>query len=100
MWLPGTDHAGIATQTVVERQLRKEKKTRHDFGRENFWKKVWEWRRRERRHHPRSSSSRTRRLVRLGPHAVHDGPALLEGGARRVRETLRQADTFTAASAW
>ena len=44
MWLPGTDHAGIATQTVVERQLRKEKKTRHDFGREKFVEKVWEWR--------------------------------------------------------
>ena len=42
MWLPGTDHAGIATQTVVERQLRKEKKTRHDFGREKFVEKVWE----------------------------------------------------------
>ena len=44
MWLPGTDHAGIATQTVVERQLRKDKKTRHDFGREQFVEKVWAWR--------------------------------------------------------
>jgi valyl-tRNA synthetase len=44
MWLPGTDHAGIATQTVVERELRKQKKTRHDFGREKFVEKVWEWR--------------------------------------------------------
>ena len=44
LWLPGTDHAGIATQTVVERQLRKEeKKTRHDLGREAFLSKVWEW---------------------------------------------------------
>lgn len=44
LWLPGTDHAGIATQTVVERQLRKEeKKTRHDLGRESFLKKVWDW---------------------------------------------------------
>ena len=44
LWLPGTDHAGIATQTVVERQLRKEeKKTRHDLGREAFLAKVWEW---------------------------------------------------------
>jgi valyl-tRNA synthetase len=39
------DHAGIATQTVVERELRKEKKTRHDLGREKFVEKVWEWRR-------------------------------------------------------
>ncbi len=44
VWIPGTDHAGIATQTVVERELRKEKKTRHHFGREKFVEKVWEWR--------------------------------------------------------
>ena len=44
LWLPGTDHAGIATQTVVERKLRKEeKKTRHDLGRDEFLKRVWEW---------------------------------------------------------
>lgn len=44
LWLPGTDHAGIATQSVVERQLRKEeKKTRHDLGRTAFLEKVWEW---------------------------------------------------------
>jgi valyl-tRNA synthetase len=44
MWLPGTDHAGIATQTVVERELRKEKKNRHHLGREKFLEKVWSWR--------------------------------------------------------
>ena len=44
LWLPGTDHAGIATQTVVERELRKQKKTRRDLGREKFLEKVWEWR--------------------------------------------------------
>ncbi|HVS54541.1 MAG TPA: valine--tRNA ligase [Opitutaceae bacterium] len=45
LWIPGTDHAGIATQNVVERQLRqKEKKTRRDLGREKFLEKVWEWR--------------------------------------------------------
>ncbi len=43
LWLPGTDHAGIATQAVVERELAKEKKTRHDLGREKFVEKVWEW---------------------------------------------------------
>ena len=42
LWLPGTDHAGIATQMVVERELKKtEKKTRHDLGREEFLKRVW-----------------------------------------------------------
>ena len=47
MWLPGTDHAGIATQMVVERELReKEGKSRHDIGREEFVKRVWAWRER------------------------------------------------------
>ncbi|MBA3849896.1 MAG: valine--tRNA ligase, partial [Opitutus sp.] len=44
MWLPGTDHAGIATQTVVERELRRQKLHRRDLGREKFLAKVWEWR--------------------------------------------------------
>jgi len=43
LWLPGTDHAGIATQAVVEKQLRKEGKTKKDIGREEFVKRVWEW---------------------------------------------------------
>ncbi|MGH8618724.1 MAG: valine--tRNA ligase [Burkholderiales bacterium] len=42
-WVVGTDHAGIATQIVVERQLQADGKTRHDLGRENFVKRVWEW---------------------------------------------------------
>ena len=45
LWIPGLDHAGIATQTVVERELRRQKKTRHDFGREKFIERVWDWRR-------------------------------------------------------
>jgi len=43
LWLPGTDHAGIATQTVVERELAKEGLTRKDIGREKFVERVWEW---------------------------------------------------------
>ena len=43
LWVPGTDHAGIATQIVVERQLDAQKISRHDLGREAFLKKVWEW---------------------------------------------------------
>ena len=42
-WIPGTDHAGIATQIVVERQLDAQKISRHDLGREQFVAKVWEW---------------------------------------------------------
>lgn len=43
LWLPGTDHAGIATQTIVEQKLREEGISRHDLGREKFLEKVWEW---------------------------------------------------------
>ena len=42
-WIPGTDHAGIATQIVVERQLAAQNVSRHDLGREKFLEKVWEW---------------------------------------------------------
>jgi len=43
LWIPGTDHAGIATQNVVEKQLKKEGISRHQLGKEEFLKKVWEW---------------------------------------------------------
>ncbi|MEF9427041.1 MAG: valine--tRNA ligase, partial [Candidatus Mariimomonas ferrooxydans] len=43
LWLPGTDHAGIATQNVVEKELKKQGLDRHKLGREEFIKKVWEW---------------------------------------------------------
>ncbi len=45
LWLPGTDHAGIATQMLVERQLAKEGKKRREMGREKFMERAWEWRR-------------------------------------------------------
>src|SRR5438552_7854260 len=45
LWLPGTDHAGIATQMMVERQLASEGKERRDLGREKFVERVWEWKR-------------------------------------------------------
>ncbi|MBU1137230.1 class I tRNA ligase family protein, partial [Patescibacteria group bacterium] len=43
LWLPGIDHAGIATQNVVEKELKKQGLTRHDLGREKFLQKVWQW---------------------------------------------------------
>jgi valyl-tRNA synthetase len=43
LWLPGTDHAGIATQTVVEKALKKEQLSKHDLGREKFLERVWQW---------------------------------------------------------
>jgi len=59
LWQPGTDHAGIATQMVVERQLGAEGKTRHDLGREKFIERVWEWK-------GESGGNITRQLRRLG----------------------------------
>ncbi len=59
LWVPGVDHAGIATQNVVERKLAKEKKTRHELGRENFLKEVWKWK-------EEHGSTITRQLRRLG----------------------------------
>jgi len=43
LWMPGTDHAGIATQNAVEKELKKQGKTRHDLGREKFIKEAWKW---------------------------------------------------------
>jgi Valyl-tRNA synthetase len=59
LWQPGTDHAGIATQIVVERQLDAQKISRHDLGREKFLEKVWEWK-------EHSGSTITRQMRRLG----------------------------------
>ena len=59
LWQPGTDHAGIATQMVVERQLNAEGKTRHDLGRDDFIKRIWEWK-------EESGGNITRQLRRLG----------------------------------
>ncbi len=59
LWQPGTDHAGIATQIVVERQLERIGKTRHDLGREDFVQRVWEWKQ-------ESGSTITRQMRRLG----------------------------------
>ncbi|PJB98590.1 MAG: valine--tRNA ligase, partial [Candidatus Nealsonbacteria bacterium CG_4_9_14_0_8_um_filter_36_17] len=43
LWLPGTDHAGIATQVVVEKELKKEGRSRFDLGREKFIERIWQW---------------------------------------------------------
>ena len=61
-WIPGTDHAGIATQIVVERQLDAQKISRHDLGREAFVEKVWEWK-------EKSGSTITGQMRRLGASA-------------------------------
>ena len=58
-WIPGTDHAGIATQIVVERQLQEQKISRHDLGRKNFVAKVWEWK-------EKSGNTITTQMRRMG----------------------------------
>uniref|UniRef100_A0A7C2C2X8 Valine--tRNA ligase n=1 Tax=Thermus islandicus TaxID=540988 RepID=A0A7C2C2X8_9DEIN len=62
VWIPGTDHAGIATQVVVERLLLKEGKTRHDLGREKFLERVWKWK-------EESGGTILKQLKRLGASA-------------------------------
>ena len=59
LWVPGTDHAGIATQIVVERQLQAEGKDRHDLGRKNFVARVWDWK-------ATSGATITRQMRRMG----------------------------------
>ncbi|THG79771.1 valine--tRNA ligase [Pseudomonas sp. A-1] len=59
LWQPGTDHAGIATQMVVERQLAAQNLSRHDLGRDKFLEKVWEWK-------EQSGGTITRQIRRLG----------------------------------
>jgi valyl-tRNA synthetase len=80
VWLPGTDHAGIATQVVVERLLLKEGKTRHDLGREEFLKRVWRWK-------EASGGTILRQLKRLGASADWSREAFTmdEARSRAVR---------------
>lgn len=59
LWVPGSDHAGIATQIVVERQLQEQKQSRHDLGRKNFITRVWEWK-------EQSGSTITQQMRRMG----------------------------------
>ena len=59
LWVPGTDHAGIATQIVVERQLQAQGQSRHELGRKNFVARVWEWKQ-------QSGDTITRQMRRMG----------------------------------
>ncbi|AEB11614.1 valine--tRNA ligase [Marinithermus hydrothermalis] len=80
LWLPGTDHAGIATQVVVERLLAKEGTTRHALGREAFLKRVWEWK-------ETSGGAIIRQLKRLGasPDWSREAFTMDEARSRAVR---------------
>ncbi len=83
LWMPGTDHAGIATQYVVERQLAAEGKTKEDLGREGFVARVWEWKR-------ESGGTIIRQLKRLGASCdwSRERFTMDEGLSRAVREVF------------
>ncbi|TNF88466.1 MAG: valine--tRNA ligase [Gammaproteobacteria bacterium] len=83
LWQPGTDHAGIATQMVVERQLGQEGKTRHDLGREAFTERVWQWK-------AESGGTITRQLRRMGasPDWARERFTMDEGLSAAVQEVF------------
>jgi valyl-tRNA synthetase len=83
LWQPGTDHAGIATQIVVERQLDAQKVSRHDLGRDKFTERVWAWK-------EESGSTITRQMRRLGSSCdwQRERFTMDEGLSRTVTETF------------
>ena len=83
LWMPGTDHAGIATQNVVERQLAAEGLERHDIGREKFIERVWQWR-------EESGGTIINQLKRLGSSCDwrRERFTMDEGLSRAVREVF------------
>ena len=83
LWQPGTDHAGIATQMVVERQLEAEGLTRHDLGREKFIERIWKWK-------EESGGTITRQLRRLGSSLdwEHERFTMDEGLSEAVKEAF------------
>jgi len=83
LWQPGTDHAGIATQMVVERQLAAEGKSRHDLGRTDFIERIWQWK-------EESGGNITRQLRRMGSSLdwQRERFTMDEGLSAAVRETF------------
>jgi len=83
LWIPGTDHAGIATQNVVEKQLQKEGKTRDDLGREAFINRVWEWKK-------QYGNTITAQLRKLGASCdwSHERFTMDEGCSEAVKENF------------
>ena len=83
LWQPGTDHAGIATQIVVERQLDQQKVSRHDLGREKFIEKVWDWK-------AYSGGTITQQMRRLGtsPDWSRERFTMDEGLSKTVTEVF------------
>ena len=89
LWQPGTDHAGIATQMVVERQLNREGSSRVALGRDKFLERVWQWKERS----GNTISQQTappRGIGRLVARRVHDGPEAVARRRRGVRPSARE----------
>jgi valyl-tRNA synthetase len=85
LWLPGMDHAGIATQTVVEKQLAVDGKTKEDFGRELFIQKVWDW-----KHDSGGTISGQMRRLGDGVDWTRDRFTMDEGLSRAVRTIFKR----------
>ena len=85
LWQPGTDHAGIATQMVVERQLNAENKNRHDLGRDQFIERVWQWK-------AESGGTITNQLRRMGasPDWTRERFTMDDGLSDAVKEVFIQ----------
>ncbi|TNF91784.1 MAG: valine--tRNA ligase, partial [Gammaproteobacteria bacterium] len=83
LWQAGSDHAGIATQMVVERLINAEGKTRHDYGREKFIERVWEWK-------EQSGGHITRQLRRMGSSLdwTHERFTMDKGLSKAVQEVF------------
>jgi valyl-tRNA synthetase len=83
LWQPGTDHAGIATQMVVERLINADGKTRHDYGRDKFIERIWQWK-------EESGGTITRQLRRMGASVdwQHERFTMDEGLSDAVREVF------------
>ena len=89
LWQPGTDHAGIATQMVVERQLmERQEPGRRDMGREKFLERVWAWKA-ESGGAIVNQLKRPGRLLRLVARALHHGRGAVAGRRQGVRRALQ-----------
>ncbi len=86
LWVVGTDHAGIATQMVVERQLEAKQDKRTNYSREDFVAKVWEWKEESGDDHAPAAPPRL--LDGLVQRTVHHGPAFQRGGDQDLRRSL------------
>jgi hypothetical protein len=99
LWVPGTDHAGIATQLQVEKLLRSEGTSRQEIGREAFLERTWAWKAKVRRPHHQPAAP-PGRVLRLGPRALYPGRRAVGSGASRRLCASTAWGSFTAPNTW